>query len=123
MRPAISSGVAGAVCYYGTQIAPYTSEQPRCPVLMHFGDKDPIATLEHAGALRAAQGALVEIQVYPAGHSFSCDETPNFPRGERRPGTATVTRISGRTCRVDEGARHVIRETHQFVRKSERTLP
>jgi carboxymethylenebutenolidase len=71
-------GIAGAVCYYGTQIAPYTAEQPRCPVLMHFGDKDPIATLEHAGALRAAQGALVEIQVYPAGHSFSCDETPNF---------------------------------------------
>ena len=29
-------------------------------------------------ALRAAQGALVEIQVYPAGHGFSCDETPNF---------------------------------------------
>jgi carboxymethylenebutenolidase len=45
---------------------------------MHFGDKDHIATLEHAGALRAAQGALVEIQVYPAGHGFSCDETPNF---------------------------------------------
>ena len=83
-------GIAGAVCYYGTQIAPYTSEQPRRPVLMHFGDTDPIATLEHAGALRAAQGALVEIQVYPAGHSFSCDETLNF-RGERKSGTATVT--------------------------------
>lgn len=71
-------GVAAAVCYYGTQIAPYTSEQPRCPVLMHFGEKDHIATLEHAGALRAAQGAQVEIQVYPAGHSFGCDETPNY---------------------------------------------
>jgi carboxymethylenebutenolidase len=70
--------IAAAVCYYGTQISPYTCEQPRCPVLMHFGDKDHIATLEHAGALRAAQGAQVEIQVYPAGHSFSCDETPNY---------------------------------------------
>jgi carboxymethylenebutenolidase len=73
-----TGGIAGAVCYYGTQIAPYTSEQPHCPVLMHFGDKDHIATLEHAGALRAAQGAQVEIQVYPAGHSFSCNETPNY---------------------------------------------
>lgn len=71
-------GVGAAVCYYCTQIGPYISEQPRCPVLMHFGEKDHIATLEHAGALRAAQGALVEIQVYPAGHSFSCDETPNY---------------------------------------------
>ena len=45
---------------------------------MHFGDQDHIATLEHAGALRAAQGARVEIQVYPAGHGFSCDETQNY---------------------------------------------
>lgn len=71
-------GVAGTICYYATQIAPYASERPRCPVLMHFGEKDHIATLEHAGALRGAQGADVEIQVYPAGHSFSCDETPSF---------------------------------------------
>jgi carboxymethylenebutenolidase len=71
-------GIAGAVCYYGTQIAPYVAEKPRCPVLMHFGEKDSIATLAHAGALRASQGAQVEIQVYPAGHGFSCDETPGF---------------------------------------------
>jgi carboxymethylenebutenolidase len=45
---------------------------------MHFGETDHIATLEHAGALRAAQGARVEIQVYPAGHGFGCDETPNY---------------------------------------------
>ncbi|HET9716145.1 MAG TPA: dienelactone hydrolase family protein [Pseudolabrys sp.] len=70
--------VSGAVCYYGTQISPYTSEHPRCPVLMHFGDRDSISTLDHAGALRASQGAQVEIQVYPAGHGFSCDETPNY---------------------------------------------
>jgi carboxymethylenebutenolidase len=71
-------GIAGAVCYYATQVAPYVSEKPRCPVLMHFGERDPIATLEHAGALRAAQGAQVEIQVYPSSHGFNCDETPNF---------------------------------------------
>jgi carboxymethylenebutenolidase len=73
-------GVAAAVCYYPTQIGPFTAETPRCPVLMHFGEHDPIATLEHAGALRAAQGAAVEIQVYPAGHGFNCDETTNFHR-------------------------------------------
>jgi len=70
--------LAAAVCYYGTQIDPYAAEKPRCPVLMHFGESDPIATLEHAGRLRAAQGALVEIQVYPASHGFNCDEIPNF---------------------------------------------
>jgi carboxymethylenebutenolidase len=71
-------GIAGAVCYYPTQIGPHIAEKPRCPVLMHFGERDPIATLEQAGQLRAAQGADVEIQVYPASHGFNCDEIPAF---------------------------------------------
>lgn len=71
-------GIAAAVCYYATQVVPYVAEKPRCPVLMHFGERDPIATLDHAGALRAAQGAQVEIQVYPAGHGFNCNEIANF---------------------------------------------
>lgn len=71
-------GVAAAVCYYATQIDAYIAETPRYPVLMHFGETDPIATLEQAGRLRAAQGAQVEIQVYPAGHGFNCDEIPGF---------------------------------------------
>ena len=71
-------GVAAAVCYYGTHIHPYIAEKPRCAVLMHFGKNDPIATLEHAGQLRAAQGAQVEIQIYPASHGFNCDEISSF---------------------------------------------
>jgi carboxymethylenebutenolidase len=71
-------GIAGAVCYYATQITLYVTEKPRCPVLMHFGETDPIATLEQAGQLRAAQGAQVEIQVYPASHGFNCDDIPAF---------------------------------------------
>jgi carboxymethylenebutenolidase len=71
-------GIAGAVCYYATQISPHVAERPRCPVLMHFGEGDPIATLEHAGQLRAVHGAQVKIQVYPASHGFNCDEILNF---------------------------------------------
>jgi carboxymethylenebutenolidase len=71
-------GIAAAVCYYATQIDAYITEKPRCPVLMHFGESDPIATLDHASRLRAAQGAQVEIQVYPASHGFNCDEIPGF---------------------------------------------
>lgn len=71
-------GVAAAVCYYPTQIGPHAEEKPRVPVLMHFGENDPIATLDDAGKLRAAQSAQVEIQIYPASHGFNCDEIPNF---------------------------------------------
>ena len=75
-----ADGLAAAVCYYATQIGAFTNERPHCPVLMHFGESDPISTLEHAGRLRAAQGADVEIQVYPASHGFNCDEIQNFHR-------------------------------------------
>ena len=71
-------GIAAAICYYATQIGPCAVEKPRCPVLMHFGEHDPVATLEHAGQLRAAHGAQVEIQVYPAGHQFNCDDVAGF---------------------------------------------
>jgi carboxymethylenebutenolidase len=70
--------LSASVCYYPTQISPFVSEKPRCPVLMHFGEVDPIATLADAGQLRSAHGANVEIQVYPASHGFNCDEISNF---------------------------------------------
>lgn len=71
--------VAGAVCYYATGIEPYVAEQPRCPVLMHFGDNDPIATPDHARQLCAAHtDASVRIHTYPASHGFNCDEIANF---------------------------------------------
>ncbi|MGZ4867545.1 MAG: dienelactone hydrolase family protein, partial [Candidatus Angelobacter sp.] len=32
---------AAAVCYYGGQIAANAAETPHCPVMLHFGAKDP----------------------------------------------------------------------------------
>ena len=32
-------GIAAAVCYYAHADRAVSSEKPRCPVLMHFGDK------------------------------------------------------------------------------------
>lgn len=71
--------IAGAVCYYSTGIEPHVTEQPRCPVLMHFGDNDPIATPDHARQIRAAHSySSVRIHTYPASHGFNCDEIANF---------------------------------------------
>jgi len=70
--------LAAAVCYYPTQIAGHVEEQPRCPVLMHFGESDPIATIEHARLLRASHDQRVDIQLYSAGHGFNCDEISGF---------------------------------------------
>jgi carboxymethylenebutenolidase len=65
---------AASVCFYGGQIAQFAEEKPNCPVQMHFGEQDHAIPLSDVGKIRAAQGAKVEIQVYPAGHGFNCDE-------------------------------------------------
>jgi carboxymethylenebutenolidase len=80
-------GFACAVAYYGGNLAEYANEKPRCPVQCHFGDADAGIPMSDVGKLRGAQGAIVEIQVYPAGHGFSCDERASFhkPSHERAP--------------------------------------
>src|SRR4051812_17663215 len=72
------TGFAASICYYPTQVTPYVAEAPKCPVLMHFGERDPIATLDHANALQAAQGNNVELHIYKAGHGFNCDDSREY---------------------------------------------
>jgi carboxymethylenebutenolidase len=72
------TGFAASVCYYPTQAMPYVAEKPSCPVLMHFGERDPIATLEHANAFQAAQQNEISIHVYKAGHGFNCDDSSEY---------------------------------------------
>ena len=45
---------AAAVCYYGGQIAANAAETPHCPVMMHFGAKDPA---HWSGGNRKDQGS------------------------------------------------------------------
>ena len=66
-----------AVCYYGAQIAQFRDERPNCPVMMHFGIRDPLIPAEDVAAVRTAQPA-VEVHVYEAGHGFNCDQRHDF---------------------------------------------
>src|SRR3954471_20972892 len=47
-------GLAAAVSYYGGGIGTVAQEQPRCPVLMHFGEKDHAIPLTDVEKVRAA---------------------------------------------------------------------
>jgi carboxymethylenebutenolidase len=68
-------GFAAASSYYGGGIGSAAEEKPRCPVIMHFGDKDHAIPLTEVDKVRAAQqGRPVEIYVYSAGHGFNCDQ-------------------------------------------------
>jgi carboxymethylenebutenolidase len=70
-------GLACAITYYGTGMTEASSEQPRCPVLAHFGERD--AGIPLAGVKQfAAAHPGVQVFLYPAGHAFSNDERPSY---------------------------------------------
>jgi carboxymethylenebutenolidase len=70
-------GAAAAVGYYGGRIAYYASENPACPVMLHFGRLDthiPAADVEKVQAAHPA----VEVYWYDAGHGFNCDARASY---------------------------------------------
>lgn len=72
-------GVSGAVCYYGGGIAGAAELEPRCPVLMHFGERDAHIPMSDVEKIRKAQPG-VSVQVYPADHGFNCDHRASYDK-------------------------------------------
>jgi carboxymethylenebutenolidase len=68
---------AAAVCYYGGQIAANAAETPRCPVMMHFGAKDPYVGPAEIEKIKAAHPDL-PLFLYNAGHGFNCDQRKDY---------------------------------------------
>jgi len=68
---------AAAVGYYGGQVYDFRDEKPRCPVILHFGERDHGIPMEKVEAVKKAQPAT-PVYVYPAGHGFSCDHRADF---------------------------------------------
>ncbi len=79
-------GFAGAIAYYGGGMPDAAGEQPRCPVLAHFGEQDAMIPVAGARALAAAHPAM-EVHLYAAGHGFNCDQRASFD-----PAAAAVAR-------------------------------
>lgn len=67
-------GLAAAVSYYGGGIGNHLDEQPRCPVMSHFGGKDHMIPSEVHDGLRRQHPEVI-VHVYPeADHGFNCDQ-------------------------------------------------
>ena len=70
-------GLACSVPYYGGGLPDFIGEQPKCPVMFHFGELDQRPSLEQARQIAAAHpGALANF--YPAGHGFNCDQRGSY---------------------------------------------
>jgi len=77
MAAARLPGLACAVCYYGGGIPNNSGEQPKVPVMFHWGETD------HAIPVQAAKkvaGEHPEAQsfMYKAGHGFNCDQRGSY---------------------------------------------
>ena len=71
-------GLAASVCFYGAQIIRFADNKPRCPVQMHFGEKDASITMADVETIRQKRPEC-EIYTYPgASHGFFCDERASF---------------------------------------------
>jgi carboxymethylenebutenolidase len=67
------AGIACAVGYYGGMIAASLAEKPRCPVMLHFGERDRGIPMSDVAKIKdSVDPALVQIFTYPgSGHAFN----------------------------------------------------
>ena len=68
---------ACAIPYYGGGMTDAIAEQPKCPVMAHFGERDANIPVAGVRALAAAHPSA-QVFVYPADHGFNCDQRGSF---------------------------------------------
>ncbi len=78
--------LACAVSYYGGGILDAAAEQPKCPVLAHFGERDAVIPVAGVRAFAEAHPE-VQVHIYAADHGFNCNQ-----RGSYDAAAATLAR-------------------------------
>lgn len=71
------NGVAAASAYYGGGIAGEVGRSAKCPVMMHFGEKDAHIPMSDVETIRKALPD-VQVFVYDADHGFNCDHRASY---------------------------------------------
>ena len=76
-------GFTCAVAYYGGGILDAIGEQPKCPVMAHFGERDMVIPVAGVEKLAAAHPEA-QVFVYPADHGFNCDQRKSYDAAAAR---------------------------------------
>lgn len=71
------NNVAAASAYYGGGIAGEVGRSAKCPVMMHFGEKDAHIPMSEVETVRKGQPD-VQVFVYDADHGFNCDHRASY---------------------------------------------
>lgn len=69
--------VDAAVGYYGGQIAKFADENPKAPIMLHFGKLDQHIPKQSIDAVQAANPE-VPVFWYDAGHGFNCNDRASY---------------------------------------------
>lgn len=70
------TGVKAAAGFYGHAIKGFLKETPRCPIILHYGLRDPFVPPEDVDDIDAALPG-VRVFRYDAGHGFFSDRAAN----------------------------------------------
>jgi carboxymethylenebutenolidase len=98
-----------AVSYYGSGIADALGEADdiTCPLLFHFGGKDPYLPMDQVERIRGALGGRANVEIHvqeDAGHAFDNHEAPMFHDPEAAAAAWEITvAFLARTLPVDGG--------------------
>lgn len=76
-RTATQLAVDAAVGYYGGMIAEFAQEDTKCPVMLHFGDRDQSIPMSQIETINKHHPRL-PIHIYPADHGFNCDDRKQY---------------------------------------------
>ena len=79
-------GLSAASAFYGRLIPQLLDLEPRCPIMLHFGERDATIPMEEVEKIRAARPD-VPIHTYDAGHGFFSDR-----RADHEPEAAAEAR-------------------------------
>jgi carboxymethylenebutenolidase len=70
-------GLAAASGYYGSLVAQFADETPKCPTILHFGARDAGIPLDGVNKV-AALHPEVGVYIYEAGHGFNSDRRTDY---------------------------------------------
>ena len=74
----LSDKISAASGYYGGQIMPHIEEEPKAPLMLHFGAQDAGIPLENVHAI-AQRWPDIDVHIYEeAGHGFNCDARGSY---------------------------------------------
>jgi carboxymethylenebutenolidase len=80
-------GLDASVCFYGSQISNFLDKSPRCPTLVHLGEKDRTINKEDQNKIKnfsKNKEPSITIHTYKnADHGFFCDQRDSYDEASR----------------------------------------